>query len=303
MCDHPMNIGFSDKPLFARAFVVALLLVGVAFAQTKGAKESGPPPPGIMSFEEYVKKPHPVPYILKLSAGKGRLLYFGAKHTYDPNDPEIAQMEKVWLKLRPDVAFFEGADPENVPAAVKTREEITRGGEPSFVLFLATRDRVPVKTLEPSRSDEIALLLKKYSPEEVKVFYVLRQIPEFKSGKHDETIEAYTQNVLGWLSMRAELKVAPRTLAELKGSSARLFPQLADWREVPQTWFDPATPQPLTYLNDISRQLSEFRDRHMLALLSEQVTQGKRVFAAVGASHVVMQERALRAAIRARRNK
>jgi hypothetical protein len=296
-----MNLALSDKPSFAPAFVLTLLWVGVAFAQTHSTKKSAPAQTSIMSFEEYVKKRHPVPYILKLSAGKGCLLYFGAKHTFDPNEPELVQMEKLWTNLKPDVAFFEGADPENVPSAVKTREEVRRNGEPSFVLFLAARDHVPVHTLEPSRGDEIALLLRKYSPEEVKVFYVLRQVPEFKSGKHDETIEAYTQNVLGWLSMRAELRVAPRTLAELKGSSARLFPQLADWREVPQAWFDPATPQPLTYLNDISRQLSEFRDRHMLTLLAEQVAQGKRVLAAVGASHVVMQERALRAAIRAKR--
>jgi hypothetical protein len=244
-----------------------------------------------------------VPYILKLSSGKGRLLYFGAKHTFDPKDPQIAQMEKVWLKLKPDVAFFEGADPENTPAAVKTREEIIRGGEPSFVLFLAARDHVPVKTLEPSRGDEITLLLRMYSPEEVKVFYVLRQVPEFKRGQHDETIEAYIRHVLGWLSLRLELKGLPRTIDELQASSSRLFPQLADWRDVPDTWFDPAVSPPPTYLNGISRQLSEFRDRHMVTLLTEQLAKGKRVFATVGASHVVMQERALRAAIRAEREK
>jgi hypothetical protein len=298
-----MNLNFSDRSLFTYTFVLTFSFVGVAFAQTNRPKESAPPLPEIMSFEEYVKKPHAIPYILKLSAGKGRLLYFGTKHTYDPNDPEIALMEKLWVKLRPDVAFFEGADPENIPAAVKTRQEITRGGEPSFVLFLATRDGVPVKTLEPSRSDEIALLLKKYSAEEVKMFYLLRQIPQFKNAQHNETIEIYTQNVLGWLSLRPELKGTPRTIAELQASSSRLFPQLRDWRDVPDTWFNPAVSPPVTYLNDISRQLSEFRDRHMLTLLTEQVRRGKRVFAAVGASHVVMQERALRAAIKVGRQK
>lgn len=298
-----MNIGFSRKSSFACALVLAVGFVGVMSAQTKSTRESTPSPPGIMSFEEYVKKPHPVPYILRLSFGKGRLVYFGAKHTFDPNDAEIAQMEKAWLRLRPDVAFFEGADPENAPAAVMTRQEIARGGEPSFVLFLATRDRVPVKTLEPFRGDEIAVLLRKYSPEEVKVFYVLRQIPQFKQGRRNETIEVYTQNVLDWLSLRPELKGAPGTIAELQTSSSRLLPQLSDWREVPQAWFDPAGSSSLAYLNDISRQLSEFRDRHMLTLLTEHVRQGKRVFAAVGASHVVMQERALRAAIKARNRK
>lgn len=295
-----MNVAFSNNRSLACVLVLTLL-AGAAFGQTKSVKKPASAPTGLMSFEEYVKTPHRVPYILELASGKGRLVYFGARHTYDPNDPQLARIEKLWLMLEPDLAFFEGADPENIPAPVKTREEVVRGGEPGFVLFLASRDGVPVKTLEPSRRDEIALLLEKYSAEEVKVFYVLRQVPEFKSGQHDETIESYTRNVLGWLSLSPELKGAPRTIAELKASSARLFPQLADWREAPQTWFDPAVSPPLTYLNHISRQLSEFRDRHMLVLLTEQVAQGKRVFAAVGASHVVMQERALRGAIKQKR--
>lgn len=298
-----MNINAFGRSSLAKTLVLAFCFVGVAFAQTNDHKESEPPLPRIMSFEEYVKKRHPVPYIVKLSDGKGRLLYFGARHTYDPNDPEIAQMEKLWLKLRPDVAFFEGGDPQNIPAVVKTRDEIARGGEPSFVLFLAARDGVPVKTLEPSMSDEVALLLEKYPPEEVKAFYALRLIPQFKSGKHDETIEVYTKNVLAWLSSKSELTGSPRTVAQLQTVTSRLFPQLKDWRDVPQAWFDPTLSPSATYLNDISRQLSEFRDRHMVTLLAEQVRQGKRVFAAVGASHVVMQERTLRAAIKAGRKK
>jgi hypothetical protein len=295
-----MNLDFSDKT-FACTFVVSLFLAGVAFAQTKNTKKPVSSSTGIMSFEEYVKKPHPVPYVLRLSAGKGRLLYFGAKHTYDPNDAEISQIEKWWLKLNPEVAFFEGADPEASPAIVKSREEIGKNGEPSFVLFLAARDNVPVHSLEPTQRAEIALLLKRHSPEEVKIFYVLRQIPEFRSGKHDETVEAYTNGVLAWLSAKPELQGKPRTIAELKVISARLFPQLAEWRDVPQEWFDPT--QAVTYLNEVSRQLSEFRDQHMLTLLTEQLAQGKRVFAVVGASHVVMQERALRAAIRAKKSR
>jgi hypothetical protein len=115
-----------------------------------------------MSFEAYAKKRHRVPYILKLSAAKGRLLYFGAKHEFGQNDPQFAQIEKLWAKLKPEVAFFEGADPESIPPAVKSREEVR--SESSFVLFLATRDKVPARTLEPARGGEIALLLKGTPP-------------------------------------------------------------------------------------------------------------------------------------------
>ena len=115
-----------------------------------------------MSFEEYVKKTHPTPYVLRLSAGKRRLIYFGPKHTYDPNDAETSQIEKWWLKLKPEVAFFEGANPEASSAIVQSREEISKNGEPSFVLFLADKDNVPVNSLEPAQRPEIALLLKTY---------------------------------------------------------------------------------------------------------------------------------------------
>ena len=287
----------SAKTFYASFFMVVLLCATPTFAQRAEARKSAPASAGIMSFEEYAKKRHRVPYILKLPAAKGRLLYFGAKHVFGPNDPQLAQIEKLWVKLKPEIAFFEGADPGSIPPAVKSREEVR--SESSFVLFLATREKVPARTLEPARGDEIALLLKRYSPEEVKVFYVLRQIPQFRSGTHSESVETYTENVLGGLSLRPELKGVPRTIAELQTSSAHLFPQLADWRDVPQAWFDPVPSPPPTYLNDMSRQLSEFRDRHMLTLLADQMAQGKRVFAVVGASHVVMQEGALRSVIKA----
>ncbi|HEX8720305.1 MAG TPA: hypothetical protein VF736_06670 [Pyrinomonadaceae bacterium] len=254
-----------------------------------------------MSFAEYAKKRHRVPYVLKLNAGRGRLLYFGARHVFGPDDPELTRIEKLWAEFKPEVAFFEGADPESIPTPAGSRAEVR--GESGLVVFLAARDEVPARTLEPSRKGEVALLLEKYSPEEVKVFYVLRQVPQFRSGTHSESVEAYTENVLGGLSLLPELKGAPRTVAELEASCARLFPQLADWRDVPQAWFDPVPSPPPTYLNNVSRILSEFRDRHMLTLLTSQLSAGKRVFAVVGASHVVMQEPALRAELKARRTK
>ena len=150
------------KSTLAGALALTIFCAGAALAQTNDAQKPRATPAVIMSFEEYAKKRHRVPYVIQVRAGKGRLSYFGAKHTYDPNDPEITQIEKEWKKIKPQIAFFEGADPETIPSTVKSREEISRSGEPSFVLFLATRDSVPVKTLEPAQRDEIALLLKNY---------------------------------------------------------------------------------------------------------------------------------------------
>jgi hypothetical protein len=246
----------------------------------------------IMTYEEVAKTPHSFPYIIELRTGKGALLYFGAQHSNDPKHPQNEQIQQLWKSFRPTIAFNEGGDPPTLKAA---EEAISKFGETGLVRFLAARDNVPVRSLEPSRGEEVATLLKSYTPEQLKVFYALRQILGYRRGKNNETLDERIEFTLKWLSSVPGLERAPRTVAELGESSTRLLPKLKDWHEVPDSWFDPGYAQPLSYLNEVSRASNRFRDEYMVNLLVNEVKQGRRVFAVVGGSHVVMQERALRA--------
>jgi hypothetical protein len=264
--------------------VVLLLAFSTVTAQEKDAN--------IMTFEEYAKVSHGYPYIVELQMGKGALLYFGAQHVYDPKNPQIAQIAKLWKEFGPTAAYNEGGD----PTLSKTIEEtVSKSGEPGLVRFLAARDKVPALSLEPDRNEEVAMFLRTYTPEQVKVFFVLRQVPQFRERKNDENIEAFMTTYLGNISRLPGLEGAPNTIAELDKSCLWLSPRLTDWREADRSWSDPVAAQ--AYTNQIARLSSEFRDRHMVKLLIDQVKQGKRVFAVVGGSHVIMQERALKAAL------
>lgn len=243
----------------------------------------------IMTFDEYAKVSHGYPYIVELQIGKGALIYFGVRHTYDPKDAQIAQIEKLWKEFRPTAAYNEGGNPT---ASSTIKETVSKSGESGLVRFLAARDQIPVFSLEPSRADEAAMLLKTYSAEQVKVFYALRPVPQYRNRKNDETIEAFMTRLLSNLSHISGLEGAPSSVAELDRSCLWLSPHLKDWRAVEQSWFDPVASH--AYTNQISRLSSEFRDLHMVKLLVDEVKQGKRVFAVVGGSHVVMQERALK---------
>jgi hypothetical protein len=271
-------------------FGISLVIVLVfafsgATAQEKDAS--------IMTFDEYAKVRHGYPYIVEMQIGKGALLYFGAQHTFDPKNAQIAQIEKRWKEFRPTVAYNEGGN----PSVSKTVEEtVSKSGEAGLVRYLAARDKISALSLEPSRADEAAMLLKTYTPEQVKVFYALRPISQFRKRKNDETIEVFMTNVLGFLSRILGLEGAPNSIVELDKSCLWLSPQLKDWRTVEQSWFDPVASH--AYTNQIARLSSEFRDLHMVKLLIDEVKQGKRVFAVVGGSHVVMQERVLRAALK-----
>ena len=268
-------------------FSIALLIVllfafSVATAQEKDAS--------IMTFDEYAKVRHGYPYIVELQIGKGALLYFGAQHTFDPKHAQIAQIEKLWKEFRPTVAYYESSG----TSLSKTVEEaVSKSGEPGLVRFLAARDKISAFSLEPSKTDEVAMMLKTYTPEQIKVFFVLRQVPQFRERKTDETIESFMTTFLGNVARIPGLESAPNTVAELDKSSLWLSPQLKDWRTADRSWSDPVASQ--AYTNQIARLSSEFRDLHMVKLLIDKVKQGERVFAVVGGSHVVMQERALKA--------
>jgi hypothetical protein len=270
------------------ALILALLVAAPVGDAQKQEKDLS-----LMTYEEYSKTSHSSPYIVELQIGKGALLYFGAQHTNDPKHPQIAQIEKLWREFMPTIAFNEGGAP---PVLKSVDEAVSRIGEPGLARFLAARDKIPIHSLEPDQADEVAFLLRSYTPEQIKVFYALRQIPQFRNSKRDETIETHLEFVLGkWLASVPGLEGPPRNLAELEKSCLWLAPKLKDWRETPPNWFDPTKSE--AYTNQVSRLSSEFRDRHMLKLLTEAVKNGARVFAVVGFSHVVVQERALKAAL------
>ena len=277
-----MNIFVFQKYSFVLS-IVLLFMVSVAPAQEINGS--------IMTFDEYSKVNHGYPYIVKLKIGKGSLLYFGAEHIYEPKNAQVAEIEKLWKEFRPTVAYHEST---GTSLSKTIDESVSKSGEPGLVRFLAARDKIPVFSLEPNVNDEVAMMLKTYTPEQIKVFFVLRQVPQFNDRKSDQKIEEFIPTYLRNVSYISGLENAPpNSIAELDKSCLWLSPKLKDWRTADRSWSDPVATH--AYTNQIARLSSEFRDLHMVKLLIDKAKQGERVFAVVGGSHVVMQESALKA--------
>ena len=84
------------------------------------------------------------------------------------------------------------------------------------------------------------------------------------------------------------LRGSPSSLREIEKA-------VPAWPNTPESWFNPLHSEAFT--NEISRELSQIRNRHMVRLLVAQVAAGQRVFAISGRTHLVMQEPALRNAV------
>ncbi|HLL99684.1 MAG TPA: hypothetical protein VK400_01405 [Pyrinomonadaceae bacterium] len=272
------------KILFAVIAVISVFSAAVA-AQSEIEPE-------IMSYKEYGKIRHQRPYILQFKKGKGELLYFGIGHAYRADDPQIAELEKRFLEFRPTLVLNESGTP---PALETAKEAVERYGEPGLMSFLAKKHGIPIKSLDPPRMEEIKYILgtKRWTVEQVMLFYILRRIPENNKKVNPQSPDAMVEEMLKTVPKVPEFASLPKNIAEFEASVKKHFPTVADWRKIEQKVFDP-NPDLGLFTNDIADASVNFRGRFMVRLLAAEVEKGERVFAVVGASHVVKQESALR---------
>src|SRR5574341_34904 len=154
---------------WARPSSLLLFSVGAALACRR--------PIGVMSWTEYERTRHAVPYVLEASSRRGALLYFGAMHIGEtrglPTHPEVEQIVQAWDRFKPDVAFYEGRSTYGRDLA-SVAEAAAKAGEGGVLRFLAARHAVPSRSLEPTREEEVQGLRSSFSIEQVRVYYVLR---------------------------------------------------------------------------------------------------------------------------------
>ncbi|MDC0670517.1 hypothetical protein [Nannocystis radixulma] len=245
-----------------------------------------------LSFAEYAALEHDTPYVLRFARGRGALLFFGTAHTYDPSDRQVAQIEARLAEFGPTLAFNEGGDP---PTEATVAAAVSQHGESGLLRFLARRDGVPVASIEPPLREQVRALRESgFADEQIKLFFVLRQVPQHRERTGAAMDAVRLAEVLRYFT-EATAIAGLATPDELAATCARLLPGLRHWSEVPQAWFDPVFTRPPAFTNVLSARTSEVRDAWVVDLLTAQVRRGERVFAVMGASHVVVQEPALRA--------
>jgi len=217
----------------------------------------------------------------------GELYYIGAGHFYDPSHPMVERIDSIWKWFKPDVAFWEGGVPGRFGKLPETLEETIREkGEPGLVRFLARKYGVPDSTLEPAPFMD----RQKYSDEQIILSVVLTQAEQFRRKKKELTDELL-EKLLGQLR-NFGISNGPSTRDEFAITVKKYFPGLRDWRDIDLDFVGPkckGTPGS-NFINHMGCEANTRRDRHMVKKLLTEVQAGKKVFAVVGASHLLSQE-------------
>lgn len=251
----------------------------------------------LVSYVDWPKVQNPK-FLLDITSPRGRLYYFGAQHSADPAHSQFAEIEKIWGEVKPTMAFYEGP---NRPIAATAEETIKLAGESGFVRFLATRGNIPFVSLEPSPAEEAAYIMKKYSPEQVMLFYVLRETTRLRDRRKlsEEELKKAVAQLLGQASRMKGFENVIPNIDALDAAYRKYWSVPAEWWQAPAAWFDPLRSSAETggrFTNEINAMSSEYRNLHMYRVLAKAVVEGNRVFAVVGRNHVPMQEPALRCA-------
>lgn len=262
------------------------LAMGVCLTLVSGC--AGTRYSGLVSWKEYNRHPRENPYILELESPSGSLIYFGVFHSTDKVHNQFRIIEDKWRQFRPEVAFSEGGI---WPLERSKDLSISRHGEQGLLRYLSERDGVKLKSIEPRRIQEAIHLSRYFCIQKIKVFYILRQavIQRMLNKPMDDS---HVTHILADFDKPPFCNVCPTSAANFRNHVAKLFPELGDWRDIPEHWFYSLPAHP--WLPRMFRMVNEFRNQFMIRKVLKQVKKGKRVFALVGRSHVVMQEPVLR---------
>ena len=225
-------------------------------------------------------------YLLHIEAdaappGRGALLFFGARHSKDPNHPQLAALRQAWKEFKPTVALVEG----RMSFFVGTpRQGIGIFGEGAAVYSLAEQHGIPLYTLEPPLSIEIAALDDCGDRTQVAMFRVLSG---YISARRGGPVSDFKIGRL--LSRRAApLTTALPNIAALEQHFTAQFPELGPWRDLPEEAMWPGKTD--TLLHRMATRSNRVRDEHFVRTMLDLAQKGERVLAIAGRSHTITLE-------------
>ncbi len=256
----------------------------------------------ILSYDTYAKiaaRGFELPYVVELEPENQKLLFYGAEHTNNPDDPQFQDIERRWnlfmTSATNPLALVEGRfDEVKVEDTQDRTTSIVAGGEAQFVVHLARRDSVPVTSPEPELATEANELAIEFGQNKVLFFYFMRQLSWWNGFSEKPDMHKEATAMLNIMQKSLQWQDVDFSLDEMETIHQRLFNKPLNWDDM-QWIYDVTTPMTQNYVtNVISRRSGELRDEHILSEVQKHWRQGRSLFLIFGSAHAIRLEPALR---------
>ncbi len=246
----------------------------------------------IMNMESYeqIWQTHPRPYCYTINSTSGGKAYIlGLEHLTDQNHPQFNTIRNIWNEANPSFAFVEG---RLGFLCTWLQDPVEKYGESGLVSELAKKRGTTLYTWEPTRNDEVEILMKQFPVEQIAMFYSFR--PYFSNIRHgkpenpEKKLQEYLESRTDYDYIRGVFK----SWEELDSIWQKDFPEI-NWRNYSdeQGW-------PEGYLYEIWNASNLSRGFHLIQAITELVEKGEIVFVTMGVSHAPRIENALKTTIK-----
>ncbi len=271
--------------------IVAAWLLGTAWRRLP-LHEPAPAVSGpIMDNAEYAlvidTHARPYAYIIENSDGDGVVQIFGAEHTMDAGDAQLADIRVRWNAMAPTIALIEGRQGMLFPAFM---DPVQTFGEGGFVRALALDSGARAMSWEPPVDVLIeSVKAQEFTSEQIALRLMLN--PYFSNLRHGKPSdpESFVLDTLNERSKWPGIDGAISSMDELNSAWLRSFPDGPDWRDVSDEYGLPG------FLG--AMDLNRARDEHLVRCVVDLAGQGERVFVICGSSHAVKVRGAIESAL------
>ena len=243
-----------------------------------------------------------VSFVASYRKGTERLVFIGVHHDFQPNSPTMKAVKAGFAHFQPKLVILEGfptAMGENPPQLVAVARRYGTAGadeyarsEGAYAGSVALAMGVPFIGGEPTREEQTQVLKAKGFTDADLAF----------SGLLGAYSQALRSGDMPDMSAESLAKIYPRLAEELKAPPSRGgwnldAPALEEFRERYQTMYgvslvgDEQFSLRIDVVNDTTRHGQQgrvdmmTRDRHLLGLIEQQLTERQRVLVVYGGSH------------------
>ncbi len=251
-----------------------------------------------MTYKEYAKIRHPIPYYLKLTSGSNLLYYFGEKHSFDPAHPQWKEEKDFWKEFlehtsdHKRIVFIEGGIRGD---EINEEQSIIKHGGMGLATYLAHQENIETFSPEPDEVHERAELEKDFSREEIQYYYFARMVHQW-GNKHDPKpdFEEYMNRSLEGDKKSSDWSDFDFSMDAMKKIHHIIFKTKFNENDT-NFFYNAINPVVIqSVVNKVSRMSSEIRDTYIVQQIEKYMNDGYSIFAQFGCSHVVMQEPLLR---------
>lgn len=222
-----------------------------------------------------------------LHSSEQQVLLLGVEHSYDASHPQFADIEKMYKAFKPTLILLEGG---NWPTKASQQAAIDCCGEMGFLQYLAQQDGVKVKTWEGSSADEAKFVLEQHSMEKLKLFYVLRQLPQILRANNEQNALEEIRTLLsptGMPAMEYQLSGQLASIEDINSQLALISNKTITWHDFTSAArFDEIiSNHGFEELAAIKKQVNSFRDNSAIEQLNNARQANEKVLLIMGKLH------------------